>query len=505
MAESALRKLLIQSSHYSIASVFSIISGLITFPLLTRIFSVADYGNMNLIAATISVAAAFGKVGVQHSILRYDSEIGAGKRPFTLPQLYSTAIIGMTATAVLVMVVFLVATQVVPVGWVGNDAVRPLFAIASLLLVVQVVESAFLNFLRSGQNTAAMMKYQVVKKYLGLGLILAFLFLISRSLVMFYSATVLSESAAVLALGIFLFRGGKRPIPSLANFSRPLYREMLGFGIPMMIGYELSGIVLAVGDRYVIAGLIGKTPLGLYGAAYNLCQYVQAVIITSVGQAVMPIYIRMWDEKGQAETSAFISRSLRTYVLLAAPVVAGIAAVGPELLPALASEKYASATPVLSWVIAGMAVDGANSMMGAGLFIHRKTRIIMSIVLSCAALNIGLNFALIPRMGIVGSAIATLVSYSVAACALATAGRRLLRVPIPWTTVLRAGVVAGIMYVAISRLLPGHRLFTVAARIGLGAPIYVVLMTLVDADARALVLRLLERLRRSRGVGREAS
>jgi O-antigen/teichoic acid export membrane protein len=219
----------------------------------------------------------------------------------------------------------------------------------------------------------------------------------------------------------------------------------------------------------------------------------------------MPIYIRMFDEKGAAETSAFITRSLRTYVLLAAPVVAGVAAVGTELLPALASEKYASAAPVLSWVIAGMAVDGANSMMGAGLFIHRKTRVIMTIVLSCAALNIGLNFALIPRIGIIGSAIATLVSYSVGACALATAGRRLLRVPIPWMTVLRAGVTAGIMYVAISRLLPGHRLFTVAARIALGAPIYVVLVTLVDADARALVQRPLERLRRLRRAGREAS
>jgi O-antigen/teichoic acid export membrane protein len=152
-----------------------------------------------------------------------------------------------------------------------------------------------------------------------------------------------------------------------------------------------------------------------------------------------------------------------------------------------------------------MAVDGANSMMGAGLFIHRKTRVIMSIVLSCAALNIGLNFALIPRMGIVGSAIATLVSYSVGACALATAGRRLLRVPIPWTTVLRAGAVAGLMYVVISHVLPGHRLFTVIGRIALGAPIYVVLMTLVNADARALVRRPLERLRRLRGVRREAS
>jgi O-antigen/teichoic acid export membrane protein len=501
---SALKTLAVQASHYSVASLFGVIAGLVTFPLLTRIFSVADYGIMNLVAATLTVSVALGKVGVQHSILRYESEIRAGKGRYTMPQLYSTTQIGMLCTAAVVMVVVAVGARVVPLSWVGDARVRKLFSIASFLIVVQVAESAFINFLRAEQKTSLLMKYQVAKKYLGLGLILVAVLILSGTLTSFYTATVISEATAVAVLAFILYRTKTRPLPALADFSRSLYRELLGFGIPMMIGYELSGIVLAVGDRYVIAGTIGKTPLGLYGAAYNLCQYVQAVIITSVGQAVMPMYIKMWDEKGQEETSAFITRSLRTYALLAAPVVAGIAAVGPELLPALASEKYASAAPVLSWVIAGMAVDGANSMMGAGLFIHRKTRVIMTIVVTCAALNIGLNLALVPRVGIIGAAIATLVSYSVTALALGTAGRRLLRVAVPWMTVLRAGAVAAIMYVAVAHVLPGHRLFTAAVRIALGAPIYVILMAVIDADARAMVRRPIDRLRASRGAGRGA-
>src|SRR5262249_8967819 len=136
---------------------------------------------------------------------------------------------------------------------------------------------------------------------------------------------------------------------------------------------------------------------------------------------------------------------------------------------------------------------------GAGLFIHRKTRRIMAIVVCCAALNIGLNLGLVPRMGIVGSAIATLVSYSVTAIALGTAGRRLLRVPIPWSTILRAAAGAAVVYFAIVHLLAGHRLFTVAVRIVLGTPIYVILMVLVDADARAMLQKPIDRLRKLRG------
>ena len=495
-ARSSLKTLVVQASHYSVASLFGVIAGLVTFPLLTRVFSVADYGAMNLVAATLTVGVALGKVGVQHSILRYDSEIRAGKGRFSLAQLYSTTEIGMLGSALLVMLVVLVGAHVVPVRWLGDPRLRKLFTIASFLIVVQVLESALVNFLRAEQQTTVLMKYQVAKKYLGLGLILFAVFVLSGTLTAFYSASVVSETCAVGILAAFLFRKGTRPPPSVAAFSRPLYRELLAFGIPMMIGYELSGIVLAVGDRYVIAGTIGETPLGLYGAAYNLCQYVQAVLITSVGQAIMPIYMKMWDEKGVDETSAFITRSLRTYALLAAPVIAGFASVGPQLLVALASVKYASAAPILPWVIAGMIVDGTNSMLGAGLFIHRKTRIIMAIVVSGAAFNIGLNLILVPRIGIIGAAIATLVSYSGTALALRIAGRRLLPVPLPWLTFLRAGIAAGIMYLVLQHVLPDRRLLTVAVRILVGAPIYVVFMVLFDADARAMMQRPLARLRR---------
>lgn len=500
-ARSALKSLAVQASHYSIASLFTVIAGLVTFPLLTRVFSVADYGVMNLVAATLTVAVALGKVGVQHSILRYESEIRAGKGRYTLAQLYSTTQLGMLATSVIATLVLIVGMHVAPDRWLSDPRLRELFSIAALLIIVQVIESALVNFLRAEQQTTVLMIYQVAKKYLGLVFILLAVFVVSRTLAGFYSASFLAEATAVATLVVILYRNRTRPRPSFAQFSGSMYRELLSFGIPMMIGYELSGIVLAVGDRYVIAGTIGETPLGLYGAAYNLCQYVQAVLITSVGQAIMPIYMKMWDEKGVDETSAFLARSLRTYALLAAPVIAGLAAVGPELLTSLASEKYQSAAPILPWVIAGMAVDGTNSIMGAGLFIHRKTRTIMTIVLCCAALNIGLNLILVPRIGIIGAAMATLVSYSAAALALTIAGRRLLPVTLPWATFLRAGLSALIMYISIRYVLPGHRLLTVGVRILLGAPIYIVLMTFIDTDARKLVRTTIDRLRRSGARG----
>lgn len=494
--DSALKRLAVQTSHYGITSILTMIAGFVSFPLLTRVFSVEDYGVMNLIAATVTISVALGKIGVQHSILRYYSEIVAGKGRYTLPQLVATTFYGMLATGLIVVVLVVLGTHFAPVRWLGSDALRPLFAIASLLILVQVIESGLVNFLRAEQRTTAYMKYQVAKKYLTIGAIVVALLGISRSLGAFYTANVLAEAVAVAGLTWVLFGADANARPRSREFSRPLYRELVGFGVPMMIGYEMSSLVLGVGDRYVIQGMIGEQPLGLYAAAYNLCVYVQQVVITSIGQAIMPLYMQMWDQKGADETSRFVTSSLSRYVLIGAAVVGGLAAVGPELLPSLASEKYASAAAVLPWVIAGMVVDGSNAMLGAGLFIHRKTRRIMAVVMSGAVLNIALNIVLVPRIGIIGSAIATLVSYAATAIAFGIAGRRLLHVKLPVWTIARASAAAFVMYLAVHRLWGGHRLLTVGARMIVGGAVYTAIMLAIDADARELVRAGLGRLRR---------
>ena len=488
-AQSPIRRLFVQASHYSVANLLTTAAGLITFPLMTRIFTVADYGVMNLISATLTVSVALGKLGVQHSIIRYRSEITAGKGKFSSAQLYATTFFGMSATGLAVSLLLIAGVALLPGRWLGDPRLKGLFTVGALVITIQVFESVLFNFLRADQETTVLMKFQVGKRYLGLSLVLLTLFVISRSLLAFYWATVATEALAIVLLATVFFRreGGLRI--DRRDFSRPLYRELLGFGIPMMIGYEMSGIILAVGDRYVIHGAIGATALGLYSAAYNLCTYVQSTFVASVGQAVMPLYIQMWDQKGPDETAAFVARSLRTYILFGAPVIAGLASVGSQLLPSLASEKYASAAGILPWVIAGMVLEGANAMVAAGLFIHRKTKQIGGVVFSSAVLNLLLNLVLVPRIGIMGAAIATLVSYAVSSCALAFVARRFLLVKLPWPTMARAAFAALAMYVALAHLCPDRHLLTVVVRALVGPPVYVLLIALIDPDARTLVMK----------------
>src|SRR4029079_3613613 len=143
----------------------------------------------------------------------------------------------------------------------------------------------------------------------------------------------------------------------------------------------------------------------------------------------------------------------------------------------------------------GVALDGLNPMVGAGLFIQRRTPVIMGVVLSSAILNVILNLLLVKRIGILGSAIATLICYGVVATCFTIASRRVLPIVVPWGTLLRASAASVVMYGILHFVYPGHRFVTVGLRVALGAPLFAMLMMSIDADARAMGLKILGRLR----------
>lgn len=499
LAESAGRKLFAQTSHYSIASLFTLIGGVLTFPLMTRVLSVREYGIMSLIGPTLSLSVALGKTGLQHAIVRYYTEISAGKSRYTLPQLYSTTLLAMGGSALLVMFALLVGVRVVPTRWLEDEMVRGLLTLVAGLVVVQVLDSAFTNLLTGAQRSATLMRYQIAKKYLSLGCLFVGILLISKSLWGFYGATVLAEATALVLFAFVLFRENAQMRPRTQSFSRPLYGELLRYGLPMTFGYELAGLILNAGDRYVIKAYIGEEQVGLYSAAYNLCQYVQSVFLTSLGTAITPIYMRIYDEEGPQKTASFASESLANYALLAAPVIAGVASVGPELLSSLATERYAVAAGVFPWVIAGMVVDTAATIVGAGLYIHRKAGIMMMSVAGSAVINVGANLLLVPRFGIIGAAASTLIGYGVLYLAFAAGARRYLHVPLPWRTITRSGLAALVMYTALHFILPGRRFITVGVRGVAGIVIYGALIAAIDARGRGFIQRFWRRARTALG------
>jgi O-antigen/teichoic acid export membrane protein len=77
----------------------------------------------------------------------------------------------------------------------------------------------------------------------------------------------------------------------------------------------------------------------------------------------------------------------------------------------LASAKYRVAAPLIPTLVAGLLIYAVQVFLTAGLVIKKDTRTVAFVLGIAAVLNIGLNCLMLPRMGIQGAAVATLVSY----------------------------------------------------------------------------------------------
>lgn len=478
-----LRRLALHVSNYSIGNLLVTVSGFISFPIFTRIFSVAEYGILNLISATLGLLLAVSKLGVQHSIVRFYGEVRSGQQGATISQYLSTTLVGMTAIGLATTLVWAAASLLIPSSWWSDPRVSDLFLLTAVLLLIRTIDSALINFLRAEERSGVLNIYNVAKRYGTLALVLVTLFYLARNLYGYFWATVFAEAAAV-ALLFATMRRTRRFAPS--EFSSELFKRMLLFGIPM-IAFELSGIILNIGDRYVIEAMLGSEALGIYSAGYNFCQYVQAVFLAALSQAVVPMYVRSWEEKGPAETGRFVRMTMHYYLMVAMPLVAGVSAVGREMLVILASEKYVDGATVIPYVAAGMAIDATLAIVGAGLYIHKRTMIMAALMAFCAVLNIALNIWLIPSLGIVGAAIATLVAYAILAFGAWQASRRLLPISFPWTSAAKFAALAAIMYAAVSSISLANRWTMVSVQVVVGVMVYAALVLLFDQSSRGAV------------------
>lgn len=486
-----LARLFQHTSNYSIGSVLVMLASMISFPVLTRIFSVAEYGTMALVTSTILFLVGVGKLGLQHSVVRFYSEVEAGTRANTSKQFFSTVLFGMIAVGLCVTLLSVVGVHFTPTAWLSNEQTKYLIILASPLIFIRVVDSAMYNLLRAQQKSGIYSTYFTVRKYVGLALIFFVLFYISRTLDGFFLSSMLGEFVAV---AIIIFYYARQQVFDVREFSRPLFVSMLVFGLPLLAS-ELSMLLLNMSGRYIINYELGPEPLGAFSAAFNFSDYLQGVLTASFAQAVVPMYFKMWEQHGRDKTVTFIQQALKYYIALALPILAGMAAVGPELLRLLASSKYEVSASLIVFIIGGMLVSGGTPIFSAGIYINKLTKVVMYSVLTAAAVNIGLTFVLIRPYGIEGAAFAALVSYLVYTVMAAYYGRKVVRIAIPWFDLMKYGSFSLIMYAIVIWVNPADLAVRIFSQMATGALIYGILIVIFDREIRGLLQKGVGRLR----------
>jgi O-antigen/teichoic acid export membrane protein len=226
-----------------------------------------------------------------------------------------------------------------------------------------------------------------------------------------------------------------------------------------MVVQEIAGLVLDSGDRFMIRHFLTDYALGLYSVAYGLATYVNTLVMAPLGLAIIPIYMRLWNAEGRQKTVDFLSQGLDGFLIAAGLIMALAGAGARDAVTLLASSRYAGAERLIPTLVAGLLIYTAQIFLNAGLLIHKQTGKMATVLAWSAALNLALNWLLLPRMGLQAAALATLVAYLVCTAWLAWVSFRLLPLQISMWALMRYSAASAISW-------------TLAAVIDLGSPLW---------------------------------
>ncbi|HID12177.1 MAG TPA: hypothetical protein EYP17_12925, partial [Candidatus Latescibacteria bacterium] len=203
------------------------------------------------------------------------------------------------------------------------------------------------------------------------------------------------------------------------RFSPAQLKRMLRFGLPLLPA-SLAIWILTWSDRYLLRLLTNYSEVGLYDVAYKFGMIVNMVLVTPFRTAWLPFLFSVRDNPD----SERIYGTVLTYFLIAAMALFLLLSLfSREIVRLLTTPDYLPAHRAIPLIALGYLCYGVYYIVDAGVLLEGKTQFYPLITGAGAALNVGLNLWLIPRFGMMGAALATLIAYVFIACAMYWASR----------------------------------------------------------------------------------
>lgn len=254
---------------------------------------------------------------------------------------------------------------------------------------------------------------------------------------------ILSIIAADLLTSVFLVVYAKlwRYVHTDA-VDRGTVKAILAYSIPL-IPAALCWWITNVSDRYMVTHFYGEAKNGLYAAAYkipNILTIACGIFMDAWQFSAVVAGRRARDDESPEEADerrrslrAFFSKIFRGYGAFLFLAAGGLILLSRPIATVLFDPSFYEAWAYIPVLLLATALSALSNFAGSVYMVERRGTATMVTSMIGAGLNIGLNFWLIPPMGPMGAAIATLISYLVVFVVRAVHARRFIRFRLPFT------------------------------------------------------------------------
>lgn len=471
---------------YLPAQIAPALMGLITIPIVTRLFPPEDYGNYVLVISTISVLVTVSG-WLSMSIIRF---YPACERDGQLQELHSSVLKWLLISVIVLVAVFLSIIFIVRAKL--GEQLYYLLLIGVLVFVLDSIFGVLQHFLRAKRYVGWYSSFSIWRSVARLGIGIALVVILGLGVEGLLWGFAISLAVALpflwkLAFGDFSWRPG---------FSPNLTKEMAKYSFPLVVG-NLAAWILSLSDRYVLEFFRGAREVGIYSASYSISEKTILLLASLFMLASGPIGMGIWEKDGKEKSQEFVSRLTRYYLIICVPAVVGLSVLASPVIKILTAPEYHEGFQIVPLVAIGGFFLGLQQRFQSGLAFYKRTNLIMVSTIASGLLNVVLNFLLVPRYGYMAAAITTLISYAFLLATMAVVSRKYFVWKFPFKSLAKVAVASAIMALVvypIGNSLTSSTLINLILGVIIGIVVYIFMIFVLKEPTREEIKALKNRL-----------
>lgn len=223
-----------------------------------------------------------------------------------------------------------------------------------------------------------------------------------------YRGVILANLAATSAAALICLTLVMR---TQIRFTLSPTRVLLKYGLPMFPG-TLFMYVLGSADRFVLARFTSFGDVGVYAVAAKFALAVNLIIMGPFGEMWAANQYRLHSSGDHR----LYQRTALTYLAVLFLFVLGVAYFSYDFVMLALAPSYRDAATIIPVLVFGVALWGLVPTLDLGsLVVPGKTWIRSAATGAAAAANVAVNFLLVPHVGALGAACASVVGFFVLA------------------------------------------------------------------------------------------
>ncbi|MCK5127025.1 MAG: oligosaccharide flippase family protein [candidate division Zixibacteria bacterium] len=428
-----IKSILKHASVYGLGDILAKGIAFFMIPFYTRFLSTEQYGTLELLDLTSYVVAMILATGVGEAVYRFYYNYDDPEKKKTV---ISTAMITYWVNlAIGLPLLLLFSADISNLVFETVDFYR-LFHIMFITTGIALSNEIPRVFLRIQRKSKLFVAVSLTKLVINLGLNILFIVKYDMGVEGILYGGLIATAIVGIFLLIYVFTQVK------LKFSFEILNAMVKYGLPLVLNW-LGMFVLHFGDRFLLQRFSSLADVGIYGVAYKFGMVLNFMILTP--------FLNIWKPKqfeiAKEPDAKNIFANIFTYfcfVIVFAGL--GLSVLIKDIVFIMADTDYHSASIYVPVLLLANIFFMAYWFTQVGLLIEKKTKYLGLAALYGAIINVGCNMALIPRLGVWGATITTLVSFSFFLAFTTYYSQRFYFIPYQKNRLIKMAVAAGVLF-----------------------------------------------------------